>query len=729
MANISKSFSFRNGVQVDDDDLVVRSSLVGIGTTVPTETLDVRGTTRLVGFTTMVGDLQVSGVSTFANKVAIGTQVSINSGFVTAVKFYGDGSTLSNLPTSQWIDVDVGLGFTSIYVQGNVGVGTTDPQRLMQIGGNPDRGQTGTLFDIKGNIYSTGVATATRFIGIGSDLTILNASNLTLGTVSNDRLPVLENSRIPNNFQVSGIITSLGGFIGTVTGNVVGNVTGNVTGIASTARSLTGTPDITVGLVNATTVSAQTLSATGIVSTSSISVGASGTSFNVTSTGRVGIGSSVPTADFQIVKPGNVHAEVISTSAESSISIGKTGTTGDDVSLLRYGNYLSDFDIINRSPGSINLYLHGGNAGLDTGRFSWIYGQTNDELMSLTYNGRLGLGITNPANTLHVVGTSTITSNSFVGGDLRVLGQLRLGISGQVIGGGSGIFDTNIFATSGVSTVAEFHVLNSGSLPRVGIGTSSPIVGLDARETTALFNIVGVNTDIVSDGVDFVVEGTSVFTQIGIGTTAFYSPGVDDSGGSLQIFDNSLNLYNSSLYLSNSTLGVGTNFTRAIVDFGKVGAALTPIGYMIVPTMNDANVSGLATSPLTTVGGIVFNETTSEFLGISTTTPTGVALTSFALGGKIGIASAVTLNVAGVSTFNGITTVTGPTLFTKQLNASGVATASQVKVGTGVTISAGIVTATNGFLSGIGTAVQIATVGNQLVFTVPGVGSTSFTLF
>ena len=38
MANIKKSFNFRNGVQVDDDNLKVSSTgLVGIGTTVPQE--------------------------------------------------------------------------------------------------------------------------------------------------------------------------------------------------------------------------------------------------------------------------------------------------------------------------------------------------------------------------------------------------------------------------------------------------------------------------------------------------------------------------------------------------------------------------------------------------------------------------------------------------------------------------------------------------------------------
>jgi hypothetical protein len=39
------------------------------------------------------------------------------------------------------------------------------------------------------------------------------------------------------------------------------------------------------------------------------------------------------------------------------------------------------------------------------------------------------------------------------------------------------------------------------------------------------------------------------------------------------------------------------------------------------------------------------------------------------------------------------------------------------------------ITATNGFTSGIGTAVSITTVDNTLTFTVAGVGSTSLTLY
>ena len=46
MASIRKSFSFRNGVQVDEDNFIVNANgLVGIGTSIPNEALGLPGIT------------------------------------------------------------------------------------------------------------------------------------------------------------------------------------------------------------------------------------------------------------------------------------------------------------------------------------------------------------------------------------------------------------------------------------------------------------------------------------------------------------------------------------------------------------------------------------------------------------------------------------------------------------------------------------------------------------
>ena len=127
MASIRKSFSFRNGVQVDEDNFIVNANgLVGIGTSVPSEFLDVRGTAKVVGLVT-ASDVFVSGVATIT-EIQVGSAITIgNSGVITATSFFGDGATLSNLPTSQWKDVDVGLGYTSIHAVGNVCLLYTSP--------------------------------------------------------------------------------------------------------------------------------------------------------------------------------------------------------------------------------------------------------------------------------------------------------------------------------------------------------------------------------------------------------------------------------------------------------------------------------------------------------------------------------------------------------------------------------------------------------------------------
>ena len=151
MANIKKNFNFRNGVQVDDDNLLVTTTgLVGIGTTIPIEALDVRGNVNITGFCSFTtANIGIMTISTIKPTEIIGAGVSIKSGIVTAegagiVTYYGDARFLQGMPTSQWQDIDVGLGFTSIYnAGGNVGIATTDPRATLQVGGDVDSSQEG----------------------------------------------------------------------------------------------------------------------------------------------------------------------------------------------------------------------------------------------------------------------------------------------------------------------------------------------------------------------------------------------------------------------------------------------------------------------------------------------------------------------------------------------------------------------------------------------------------
>ena len=108
----------------------------------------------------------------------------------------------------------------------------------------------------------------------------------------------------------------------------------------------------------------------------------------------------------------------------------------------------------------------------------------------------------------------------------------------------------------------------------------------------------------------------------------------------LELGELALNTYDGKLFAEINT-GIAT-----VVEIGS--------------NLTDLNVSG--------VGTIVTVDATTVDAGSNL----------FAVSGVVTNFTATNLNVTGLSTFAGITTVTGPTLFAKQLNVSGIATVRQL---------------------------------------------------
>ena len=168
MANYRKSFNFRNGVQVDNDNFIVNANgLVGIGTSIPTEFLDVRGTAKVSGILStadlfVTEDVFVSGAST----LTVLDATSLNAtGVVTAQQFIGDGSLLSGVVAvarTGWSITDAGISTIA-----NVGVGTTNPVSLLQIGDDPTSATYGVGIDSTGQGNFTGIVTAGSFRATG----------------------------------------------------------------------------------------------------------------------------------------------------------------------------------------------------------------------------------------------------------------------------------------------------------------------------------------------------------------------------------------------------------------------------------------------------------------------------------------------------------------------------------------------------------------------------------
>ena len=420
----------------------------------------------------------------------------------------------------------------------------------------------------------TGIITAGVLKGEGSDITSLNASNIKSGIVSNAYLQA--------GYEFSGILTA---------SQFKGNVLGDVVGFATTARDLVDGLDLSFGSFTSDNAQVGILTVTGLL---------------VAPTDPIGVGTTAPQANIHVKKAGISSIQISSDSNESILTLSRGIDQQGTAGAIKYGNESAaypysesnDLDIINYSTGSINNYLHAGAAGINTGGFFWLKGKNTSQLMTLTYDGTLGIGVTVPVNTLHVVGTSTVTSNAFIGNNLTVKGNTT--IAGNITVDGSydlvdsDISGLNLNVTTGHSLVKNLDINNN--LKVVGLTTltsnvsigGSITAGEDYGHTVAENRKFGFNLDRNN--------------QVAIGTAFTYSgENVLDVRSGKAIFEG---------------VGVGTTSLKASVDFSDAGrdnadspASVAGRGYMYPPkgsTTDRGNFTGV------TAGALFYNTSTNK---------------------------------------------------------------------------------------------------------------------
>jgi len=477
--NFKTVVNFRDGIQVDTNDIVSSNGLVGIGTTIPRDTLDVRGNVISDGSLDVV-DLNVTGLSTVTtldtdsvNTTGIASlgSVKLESGIVThtsatgVVTYYGDGGQLLNLPTSQWVDTDVGLGFTSIYAQGSVGVGTTNPLTTFQVGPS---------FAIDG---PTGVATGTVF----------------------------EGTRLPEEFEA---------FRGRASAATT----------ATNAEGLTGTPDIIVG-----SIVGASASITGfITATTSLSVG---------SAFQANAGGIVTATTFIGALDGNAATATVATDVETGADLVITSIASSASSLKPFQLFS---DGLSTFSGSVAVVQSLG-VGTDNPNPAYtldVRGLSNIESLSID-SGTFGpikidgnTGFITGGNVIFESGISTfstvsvantsifnnkVTVNTGVSDQsLEVFGDTKLDRVGV---GTSAIYDLQVLGDSLLAHGDGF--LGVGTIPEGGPGATGIEIlhGLHAR-TGIVTGREGFTSGIGTDkGVKITVSGSTLtFTVDGVGS-------------------------------------------------------------------------------------------------------------------------------------------------------------------------------------------------------------------
>ena len=660
MANIKKSFNFRNGVQVDDDNLKVSTTgLVGIGTTVPTEALDVRGNLVVSGVSSAPTiQAGVATITTLNPTEIIGAGVSIKSGIVTAssgiITYFGDGINLLNLPTSQWEDTIVGAGVSSIYnTGGNVGIATTAALFTLQVGNDVNSGQKGVGISSFGDVKASGIVTATGFVGnltgnvigditgnitggtvisgvstfselvdVNSDLDVdghtnldnVNVAGITTfagiieGVAGQNKIPALyaNLSDLPNAGTYHGMFAHVhatgkgyyahaGNWIELVNKDTSGDVsiTGDVdvtggitaTGVIS-GQQVSGTVSVNTATLNATNgtfASTGSLSAQGGISVkdlriatgsdrtlittpvgvSSITISGgdlklqdkvfiNGTNPELRSEGnitlsqkgnnlaKIGVGTISPANDIHLIRySGDAELQVSSATGVAGITVGRELSTGNtNNGEIKYGGgsgftYSSpqSLDIVNYGTGNVNYHLSANNAGAVNGDFHWHLGKSNSRLMTLTNNGRLGIGVTQPIQALDVGGNVNIRGTTTFDDIVTIQGGINIASGSLSVSSLVSNVTGNVNATSGISTFFNIKVTDpNNNFAGIGIKTDNSsnlpfdMYGDGATPNTRIFfdadGRVGIKTDRIDTEVDINAPTTRVtISSVGIGTT------------------------------------------------------------------------------------------------------------------------------------------------------------------------------------------------------------------
>ena len=621
-SNYKTVINFRDGIQVDTDDLISNNGLVGIGSTIPRQQLDVRGNV-IVSENSEFNNVKVTGITSFQNDVAVssGSSVGIGTsvpeaafqvgigttgftvdeqGNVTAVEYFGSGANLTNIPASVWTNPGAG---NTIFTLKDVGIGTEQPR---------DGADFGVGFEILMDAES-GIGT---FEGIVTkNITVLNQTGAGQGNVEAE----------------VGTFSTI-----TATSNITGSLIGNAdtATLATNSQGLTGTPDITVNSIvsgggtfsnltefDSIQVSGGITASNGIITATTFS-GTATTSLNASIAYAIGGDPDiqVDSVDINGTAPTFLRGAGVSTVGEdlrvgNFLGVGNTvsavGDAGGFIGTVRVHNgdliLGGSISIGGSLVGSVelgstqNINVLNVGAGLSVAGISTFQGTVTGGA-DFNVSGTVTAGELDATDSSNIGGGQTIGSglvvgNTVAGSSIRVLngGGLIIGsgitMNGDITGAdgitatgdisGGNISGANIVGTNlnvaGISTLGSANCSNlsiAGGLNVTGVGTiSTGQIKIDGL--TGVVSAVGYRASGVSTFTDLLITGgqnTRMFGQyVGVNT------GVRKITDGVEIYRTQ-----SELFMDAYSQGIGIGTTsgdrlmnsKLYVGYGRNGNAL-----------------------------------------------------------------------------------------------------------------------------------------------------------
>ena len=518
--NNANDFKGASGLFYDNS-----TNYVGIGTTLPTQELDLTGDLRLRG-TIYDYNNQPGTNSQILVKNNFGGLTWINQSSLRS----GAGGTITNIQYHNDVGlVDGASNFVFDYINSRVGIGSTLPVYLLDVlGYSKFKGQTEIDYLRVTGVATVGFATiANSYLGV-TTIGYANITNSNLGITT------------------VGLITATSSYIGVATVGFA-TITNSYLGVTTvgfiTAR--TGFVGIlTVTEINIDRTNLINLNVTGIATIATLGVGGATTTRNLN---VIGVTTSNSLNVTEITTTKNLNVTGIATI--NNLNVTGVGTLG-------------------------NVKISGGTVATDSGNLTLDSLAGTTQINDIVYVNDATESTDKDTGSIRTEGGVGIEKNLNVGGKLSVTGIVTT-ITDLYVGGNlyvkDDIFYDELFARNGYFT----GIVSTKDFGATGITTLASL-GVTGLTTTKNLKVIGIST--FDDYID--ANGGAYIDNIQIGIsgdneidTTSGNLTIDSAGGTTTIDDN-LTVSGTSTLNGNVIFGDATTDT---VSFNsRVGTGITP---------------------------------------------------------------------------------------------------------------------------------------------------------